>query len=228
MLSNSRLLSDLWLSTPEPLKQLIEKLTLTDVALLGIGIGLCLALFSLGLLLRFYQAKTRLLQNIRQTSSPLDLSHHDTIRDAYRQEIEGLHPNPDELMRPLCPSLPFTGISKGLLARSYRHAFLVVQQVCTCAVYLQALTALIVLYTEAYRQGQRPTGPTPSAVLDTIHKLAQELQVPLMALRQLDEPVLWRCDEDIPTAIRHFDAEAFLQDAIRAETVLLTHHKVSV
>ena len=37
MLSNSRFLSDLWLSLPEPLQQLFAKLTVMDYALLGLG-----------------------------------------------------------------------------------------------------------------------------------------------------------------------------------------------
>lgn len=219
MLSNSRFVSDLWLSLPEPLHQLLTKLTLMDWALLGLGLGLCLALLSLGLLLRFYQAKTRLLQDVRQTSFALVLSQPDSILDEYREAIKAFHIDPGEVVDPLGPSLPFARISKGLLARSYRHAFLLLRQVCLCTAYLQALTALVVLYTEQYRQ--RPTGPTPAAMLESIHKLARELHAPLLALRRLEEPVIWRRDEDIPNALRQFDADAFLQNTIRTETVLL-------
>jgi hypothetical protein len=228
MLSNSRLLSDLWLSAPEPLTQLIAKLTLVDCALLGIGLGLCLAIISLVLLLRFYQAKTRLLHTLRESASPLALSDHNTILDHYQQELQGLQLDNGALVRPPDPSLPFPGVSKGLLARSYRHAFLVTRQMCMCAIYLQALTGLVVLYTEQYRQRPRPTGPTPAQMLDIIHKLEQALQEPLVALRQMEEPVAWRSDTDIPAPVRHFDARAFLQDVIRTETVLLPHRKASV
>jgi hypothetical protein len=227
MLSNSRLLSDLWLSAPEPLTQLIAKLTLMDYALLGIGFGLCLATLSLALLLRFYQAKTHLLHALREGSSPLDLSHHDTMLDHYQQELKGLRLDNGDLVGALDPALPFPGISKGLLARSYRHAFLMVRQLCMCAIYLQALTGLVVLYTEQYRQRPLPTGPTPAAVLDIIHKLEQALQEPLVSLHQMEEPVVWRSDTDIPEPVRHFDASAFLQVAIRTETVLLPHRKAS-
>jgi hypothetical protein len=228
MLSNSRLLSDLWLSAPEPLTQLIAKLTLLDYAMLGIGFGLCLAVISLGLLLRFYQAKTRLLHTLRESSSPLDLSHHDTILDHYQQELKSLRLDNGDVVGSSDPALPFAGISKGLLARSYRHAFLVVRQMCMCAIYLQALTGLVVLYTEQYRQRPLPTRPTPAAVLDIIHKLEQALQEPLVALRQMEEPVIWRSDTDIPAPVRHFDANAFLQDAMRTGTILLPQHKASV
>ena len=225
MLSNSRFVSDLWLSLPEPLHQLLAKLTLMDYALLGLGIGLCLAILSLGLLLRFYQAKTRLLQDARQTSFPLVFGQSDSIGDEYRQALKAFHLDLGEVVDPLGPSLPFAGMSKGLLARSYRHAFRLLRQVCLCTAYLQALTALVVLYTEQYRQ--RPTGPTPAAMLESIHKLARELHAPLMALRRLEEPVTWRSDEDIPDALRQFDAGAFLQDTTRTETVLLAVPKVS-
>jgi hypothetical protein len=227
MLSNSRLLSDLWLSAPEPLTQLIAKLTLMDYAMLGFGFGLCLAVISLGLLLRFYQAKTRLLHILRESASPLDLSHHDAMLDHYQQELKGLRLDHGDRAGLSDSALPFAGISKGLLARSYRHAFLVVRQMCLCAIYLQALTGLVVLYTEQYRQRPLPTGPTPAAVLDIIHKLEQALQEPLVALRQMEEPVVWRSDTDIPAPVRHFDASAFWQDAMRTETILLPQHKVS-
>lgn len=228
MLVNTSLFSDFWLSAPDPLQQLIAKLTWMDYALLGIGFGLCLVAISLVLLLRFYQAKTRLLHAVRNTASPSVLRDHDTIRDHYRQELEVLQPDNGEFVELLGLSLPFPGLSKSLLARSYRHAFLVMRQMCTCAAYLQALTGLVVLYTDQYRLHPLPTGPTPAVVLDTIHKLAQELQEPLRALRRMDEPLAWRSDEDIPASVRHFDAQAFLQDIVRTKTVLLPHHKARV
>ncbi|MDH3599683.1 MAG: hypothetical protein OEU26_08625 [Candidatus Tectomicrobia bacterium] len=228
MLSNSRLLSALWLSLPEPLQQLFAKLTLMDYALLGLGLGLCLVIFSLGLLLRFHQAKTRLLQDVRQSASPMVFSQPDSMLDEYRQALKALQIDSGEWVGPLEPSLPFAGISKGLLARSYRHAFLVLRQVCLCTAYLQALTGLAVLYTEQYRLRPQSTVVTPAVVLDSIHKLAQELHAPLMALRQLDEPVAWRSNEDVPDVVRQFDAGTFWQDALRTEMVLLPVRKESV
>ena len=160
----------------------------------------------------------RRMRHDRQTSYPLAFSQHDLILDDYRQEFRALQIDPGELMRPLGPSLPFAGISKGLLARTYRHAFLVLRQVCLCTAYLQALTGLVVLYTEQYRLRPRSTGPPPAVMLESIHKLAQELHAPLMALRRLDEPVAWRSDEDIPNALRQFDAGAFLLLSVRFKT----------
>ena len=82
--------------------------------------------------------------------------------------------------------------------------------------------------TDRSRLRPRSTGAPPAVVLDSIHKLAQALRAPLMALRRLDEPVAWRRDEDVPDAIRQFDAIAFWQDARRTETVGLPVRKARV